>query len=168
MKPKRSPSAIGKNSQRKGKAWQHAVAKTISYVTAPTQYELGTNGATSNHGGIHGEEDILLSPDTQDKFPFFVECKNTKKLQIPAWWAELCGDITKKKCNNAGIIVSRLYGTSKALVTLDFMVFLEILFPDLTEGQLNQARAILFQLEAKGRQKELAKARRASKVKVKA
>lgn len=135
---KQKRSRRGRTSQGKGKAWQHVVAKILSIATGCDKKDFH-----SNHGGVKGEEDVHRSEAARKAFPFWLEVKNQKALSIPNWWAKLKEDRDKEGCSDPGIIVSRLYGTSEALVTLSLPDFLNALYGPLTEEELAEIHQLI-------------------------
>lgn len=131
-------SKRGRTSQGKGKAWQHAVAKIIALVTG-----VDKDDVHSNHGGTKGDEDVHRSEKAKRAFPFWIECKNEKRLSVPKWWAQLKEDREAAQCEEPGLIVSKLYGTSEALVTLSLDDFLDALYGPLTPSQRDQIRTLI-------------------------
>lgn len=128
---KQQTSKRNRNNGKKGKKWQKGVAEILSAVTG-----CDVKDFYSTQGGDKGAEDVNRSKAAREAFPFWIECKNTQTLQIPKWWAKLNEDRAEAKCDDPGIIISKLSGTSEALVTMSLTSFVEALYGPLTPHQL--------------------------------
>jgi len=128
-------SRRGRNCQSKGRKWQKYFADILAMVTG-----MDPDDVYSNQGGDKGDEDVHRSAKMKRAFPFWVECKNTQTLQIPGWWRKLNGDREKVSGADPGIIVSRLYGTSEALVTMSLVDFLNAMYGPLSPSQIEEIR----------------------------
>lgn len=131
-------SSRARSSQAKGKGWQKAVARILSYVT-----EVDKDEFFSNHGGDKGDEDIHMSTKARRCFPFWIECKNTRVLSIKAWLQKLDEDRKEAGCEEPGLIISKLSGTSRALVTIELPDFLNALYGPFSPKQLEQITVLI-------------------------
>lgn len=129
-----SASARGRNSQRKGKQLQHIVARMLGYVTGLPDDFL------SNHGGKQGEEDIRQSTEARKRWPFRTETKNAKTLGLPAWIRKLDQDAKEAGSSEPGVIIYKLFGTSRLRVDLDFEVFLDLMYGPLSSKQKDRLK----------------------------
>lgn len=123
-------SSRGRTSQKVGRRWQKIVAEVLAEVTF-----VGKDEFASNQGGDKGDEDVHMSAEARACFPFWTECKCTKKLSVRAWIEKLDEDREAAKCELPGIIISKLYGTSRALVMIELPDFLDAVYGPLTSRQ---------------------------------
>lgn len=148
-KKKRKPSTVGRHSQRKGKALQHAVSRILSFVTGLTEDDF-----TSNHGGIKGESDILRSEAGRRCWPFRTEVKNTKTLKFPEWIRKLDQDAKAEGSKEPGIIVYKLHNSSRLRVDLDLDCFLDLMFGPLSSETLDGIAGFIRKKQAKKKTKK--------------
>lgn len=125
----RSRSAIGRTNQRKGKDFQHRVALALATATGLSERDFN-----SNHGGVLGEEDIYISSAAREKWPFYTETKNAKNLSLPAWIRKQDQDIKDTGEEIAGVVLYKLFRTSRVRVDLDFLVLLDLLYGPLSSS----------------------------------
>ena len=131
-------SSRGRTSQSKGRRWQKITAAILSYVTRVDKDEF-----FSNQGGDKGDEDVHMSAAARASFPFWIECKSTKTLNIKEWLRKLDEDREAAQCELPGIVISKLYGTSRALVMIELPDFLDALYGPLTPDQRAQITKLI-------------------------
>lgn len=126
-------SSRGRTCQKKGRRWQKIVAAVLSTATGVDKDEF-----FSNQGGDKGDEDVHMSAAARACFPFWIECKNTKLLSIKEWIRKLDEDREAAQCELPGVVISKLYGTSRALVVIELPAFLEALHGPLSPQQRHE------------------------------
>ena len=131
-------SSRGRTSQSVGRRWQKVVALILSYVTKVHKDEF-----FSNQGGDKGDEDVHMSARARDCFPFWIECKSTKTLSVKEWLRKLDEDREAAQCELPGIVISKLYGTSRALVMIELPDFLNALYGPLSPQQLAEITKLI-------------------------
>ena len=72
-----------------------------------------------------GGKDIVLHHALRPRFPFHVECKNCKTLQVPAWIKQAEDGAAKENAGLEPIVVFKLVGNGKKYVIVAFDYFLE-------------------------------------------
>ncbi len=125
----------GRTRQKKGKGFQHAVARCLAYITGLTFEDF-----VSNHGGKSGEVDIYRSREARRRWPFRTETKNCKALSLPEWIRKLDADAMEDGCSEPGIIVYKLFRTSRVRVDLDFEEFLNVMYGPLSYEMRTEIR----------------------------
>ena len=131
-------SSRARSSQAKGRAWQKVVARILSYATYVDKDEF-----FSNQGGDKGDEDVHMSAAARASFPFWIECKDTRTLSVKAWVKKLDEDREAVGCAEPGIVISKLYGTSRALVMIELPDFLNALYGPLSLEQMSQITELI-------------------------
>lgn len=138
-------SSRGRTSQKVGRTWQKVVASILSYVTKVNKDEF-----FSNQGGDKGDEDVHMSAAARVSFPFWIECKSQKTLKIPEWFRKLDEDREAAGCDEPGLIITKLYGTSRALVTIELPDFLDALYGPLSLKQREEITEMIRNKPKKG------------------
>lgn len=131
-------SARGRTCQKKGRRWQKIVAAVLSTATGVDKDEF-----FSNQGGDKGDEDVHMSAKARTCFPFWIECKNTRNLSIKEWIRKLDEDREAAQCELPGVVISKLYGTSRALVVIELLDLLEALYGPLSPQQRLQISELM-------------------------
>ena len=116
---KQQKSSRARTSQTKGKSWQKVVAHILAYT-----FDMPEDEFFSNQGGDKGDRDVHQSSAARSAFPYWIECKNEKNFRISAWLKKLDEDREAAKCDEPGLIIAKLYGTSRALVMIELPDFL--------------------------------------------
>jgi hypothetical protein len=111
---------LGRRSKTKGKSWEKAVEDAIA-----VWMQFGEGDVVSTKSGTD-ECDIGLSPAAQKRFPFWVECKNTKTLAFPAWIRQTREAIAKARSKLSPIVVFKQHGDSTGYVIIEFSVFMQL------------------------------------------
>jgi hypothetical protein len=106
----------GKRARQKGKEFQKAVTKLICNVLSIPEQDVH-----SCVGGIT-EEDIQMSSVAKAKFPFHIECKNTRKTSPREWITQA----EKEAGSLTPLVVFKLHYNSTPYVMLRFEEFLNI------------------------------------------
>lgn len=135
---KQRRSSRGRTSQSVGRRWQKVVAAVLSKVTQVDKDEF-----FSNQGGDKGDEDVHMSAKARACFPFWIECKSTKTLSVKEWIRKLDEDREAAKCDLPGIVISKLYGTSRALVMIELPDFLNALYGPLSPQQMAEITELI-------------------------
>ena len=138
-------SSRARSSQSKGRDWQKAVAKILALVTGTSKDDF-----FSNQGGDKGDIDVHMSAAAREAFPFWIECKNQKTLKIPEWIRKLDEDREAAGCDEPGLIITKLYGTSRALVTIELPDFLDAIYGPLSPEQREEITEMIRNKPKKG------------------
>lgn len=105
----------GKGRQRKGKKFQKEVAADIRRILGFSETDCW-----SNHGG-KTEPDIQLSDQAKCFFPYHLECKDHRKLQMPAWLRQAEEEAAPRMTPT---VVFKIHNKSKKWIVLPLEDFL--------------------------------------------
>ncbi len=110
-------SRVGKRSRAKGKAYQKEVARVIS-----EHFGLPEEEVYSAMAGLTGA-DVGLSRAAKKLFPFAVESKDCKQINLASWLAE-----AEANADGVGLpfaLIFKLHGRRRNYVVLDLDEFLQ-------------------------------------------
>jgi len=82
-----------------------------------------------------GGKDIILHHSLVPRFPFHVECKNTKTLAVPAWIEQAEEGAAKDGLGLEPVVVFKLPKNSKKYIIVSFDYFLEKVLGEKTNEQ---------------------------------
>lgn len=121
--PERKKRAVtARGSKAKGKAFEKRICEMIA---SSIGMELSD---VQNARSGKKESDIALSAEARKRFPYHVECKNQRSLNIPAYIRQMESDLTThRKAGTAyatGLVVFKQHGdgTPYALVRFDYLL----------------------------------------------
>jgi len=124
--------------QKKGKIFQHAVAKMIAQAIG-----LDERDVRSCIGG-KTEADVQLSSEAEARYPYHTECKAHKILQIPAWLKQAKRDSvvwidhrdgTQSCDNKVPTVVFKVHGVGDPYIVLPFHEWLYVIKENLRHEQ---------------------------------
>lgn len=122
--PDPAASRRGRNNRKKGRAFEKEVAADI--VKALDLHEKDVLNSRSGKT----ECDIHLSEEAYERFPYWIEAKNSKNLQVPAWLKQAQTDaaaaikVDHRPFAPTPVVVFKQHGSSKKYAIIDFDAFL--------------------------------------------
>ena len=111
-----------RSSKQKGKDFENQIAEMLrSFLGVP---ETDIKRARAGNR----ESDIQFSDEARRRFPYHIECKNSRTAQVPAWIKQMETDLAHHRRNGilyrSGMVVFKEHGnkTPYALIRFDHLL----------------------------------------------
>lgn len=110
------------SSKAKGREWERFVGGMIARAIGMDEADI------QNSRSGKKESDIQLSGEARRRFPYHVECKNSRTAQVPGWIKQMEADLEfhRKKGTpyRSGMVVFKEHGnrTPYALIRFDHLL----------------------------------------------
>lgn len=125
-------SRRSRTSRARGRGFEKSVATDIREALGAHPEDVKRTPAAI------GGKDIVLHHALRPRFPYSVEAKNCKTLQVPAWIAQSEAAASKEGAGLEPIVVFKLPQNSKKYVIVEFDHFLKLAVDYYAEGNLHE------------------------------
>jgi len=111
-----------KSAKAKGKEFENQIAQMLREALGLPESDIKRARAGNR------ESDIQLSDEARRRFPYHIECKNSRTAQVPAWIKQMESDLAlhRKKGTpyRSGMVVFKEHGnkTPYALIRFDHLL----------------------------------------------